>query len=211
MGGRSDLFKGIDKNIAANVRAYREAEGVSQEELAQRMAGRGFGFSQATVWKIESGQRPVRASELIALADSLKIFLVTSLTREPDATRYTIQLQQTGSAAADAYRAVKAAAAAYLNAQAQLAFAARESQDAGYGASELYTSWLDSPPEEAVLEARVEYGNEDRLSEHLNDEVGKILSALRSSGYEPVLRPEDIEYHGVELPEEEEEDGEDDN
>jgi hypothetical protein len=32
---------------------------------------RGFGFGQATIWKIESGQRPVKASELVALADCL--------------------------------------------------------------------------------------------------------------------------------------------
>ena len=66
-----DQYKDIDQNIAANLRTYREAGSVSQEELAQRMASRGFGFSQATIWKIESGQRPVRASELVALADCL--------------------------------------------------------------------------------------------------------------------------------------------
>ena len=68
MSARDDRYTDIDQNIAANLRTYREADNISQDELAQRMADRGFGFSQATVWKIESGQRPVRASELIALA-----------------------------------------------------------------------------------------------------------------------------------------------
>jgi transcriptional regulator with XRE-family HTH domain len=195
MGDRDDRFKDIDRNIAANVRAYREARGISQEDLAQQMTDRGFGFSQATIWKIESAQRPVRASELMALADSLGIFLPTYLTREPDATRYTIQLEQASANASRAYYAVKEAAAAYLEAQIQLVYAAREARDAGHAVTELHTSWLTSPPEEAVIEARVEAGHEEARSEQLNDGVTKILGALRSSGYEPVLRIEDIEYH----------------
>ncbi len=195
MSDPGDSYKDIDRNIAANVRAYREAAGISQEELAQRMTDCGFGFSQATIWKIESGQRPVRASELIALTDALGVSLATSLTREPEATKYTIQLKQTSAAASAAYHAVKEAAAAYLEAQVQLLFAAREAHDAGLGVTELYTSWLTTQAEEAVIEARVDQGHEATLSEHLNDEVEKILSALRSSGYEPIMRIEDITYH----------------
>ena len=83
MGARDDRYTDIDQNIAANLRTYREADNISQDELAQRMADRGFGFSQATIWKIESGQRPVRASELVALADSLGIMTATSPGRWP--------------------------------------------------------------------------------------------------------------------------------
>ena len=64
--------------------------------------------------------------------------------------------------------------------------------------TELYTSWLDSPPEEAVIEARVEAGQEAERSEQVNDAVSKILDALRSNGYEPALRIEDVEIHGAE-------------
>ena len=202
MGERDDRFKDIDRNIAANVRAYREARGISQEDLAQQMADRGFGFSQATIWKIESGHRPVRAGELMALADSLEIFLPTYLTRKPDATRYTIQLEQASANASRAYYAVKEAATEYLEAQVQLVYAAREAHDAGQPANELHTSWLTNTPEEAVLEARVEADHEEARSEQLNDGVTKILGALRSTGYEPVLRIEDIEYSdGRSLPE----------
>ena len=42
----------VEQNFAINVREYREQSGLSQEDLAQRMAERGFGFTQATVWKI---------------------------------------------------------------------------------------------------------------------------------------------------------------
>ena len=196
MGDREDRYKDIDQNIAANLRAYRETASISQEDLAQRMTDRGFGFSQATIWKIESGQRPVRASEMIALADSLGVFPATDLTRKPDATRHTIQLEHAKREAAAAYDRVKEAAAAYLETQVQLVFAARQAHDAGLAVTELYTSWLTVPPEEAVIEARVDAGHETAHSEQLNDAVVKILDALRSNGYEPTLRIENIEYHG---------------
>jgi hypothetical protein len=58
------------------------------------------------------------------------------------------------------------------------------------------TSWLETPPEEAVIEARVEADQKDARSEQVNDTVNKILDALRS--YEPALRIEDVEFHGAE-------------
>ena len=196
MIAREDRYQDIDDNIAANLRIYREAGNVSQEELAQRMADRGFGFSQATIWKIESGQRPVRASELVALADSLGILSPTSLTYKPDATRYKVQLEQANRNAQHAYETLQEAAAGYLEAQVVLVVAAREAQDAGLAVTELHTSWLDTPAEEAVIQARVEADQEAERSEQVNDEINKILDALRSNGYRPTLRIEDVEVHG---------------
>jgi len=117
-------------------------------------------FSQATIWKIERGQRPVKASELIALADSLRVMTAASLTRQPDAARHQVQLDQALRKAQDAYQALKKAAASYLDAQVELAVMARLAQDAGLAATELHTSWLDTPPEEAVIEARMEADQE---------------------------------------------------
>ena len=198
MASRDDRYKDIDQNIAANLRTYREAGTVSQEELAQRMADLGFGFSQATIWKIESGQRPVRASELVALADSLGVMAATSLTRKPDAAQHQVQLEQANRKAHHAYEALKEAAAGYLEAQFEVLVAARQAQDAGLIVTELHTSWLDTPPEEAVIQARVETDQEAARSEQVNDTVSKILDALRSNGYEPALRIEDVEVHGTE-------------
>jgi hypothetical protein len=64
--------------------------------------------------------------------------------------------------------------------------------------TELHTSWLDTPPEDAVIEARVEADQEAGRSEQVNNAVNKILDALRSNGYEPALRVEDVEIHGTE-------------
>jgi hypothetical protein len=39
---------------------------------------------------------------------------------------------------------------------------------------------------------RVEYETDDERHKHLNDEVNKIIDALRSNGYEPHRHIEDI-------------------
>jgi transcriptional regulator with XRE-family HTH domain len=196
MASHEDRFTGIDQNIAANLRTYREAASVSQEELAQRMADRGFGFSQATIWKIESGQRPVRVSELVALGDSLRVFPFTSLTSEPGEARHRAELRQANRNAHDAYEELKAAAAAYIEAQIELVVLARSAHDDGITVTELDTSWLSTPPEEAVIQARIEGDQEAALGWQVNEEVGKVLDALRTSGYEPSLRIEDVEVSG---------------
>jgi len=199
MGARGDRFTGIDQNIAASVRAYREAASVSQEDLAQRMSDRGFGFSQATVWKIESGQRPVKVSELVALADSLDVLTPMDLTSEPDIARHAAEMQQAHWKAHDAYQALKAAAAAYIEAQFELVFTARAAHDDGLAVPDLHTSWLRVLPEEAVIQARVEIYQEEAQAEQVSNEVGKVLDALRTAGYEPSLRIEDVEVAGSEL------------
>ena len=89
-------------------------------------------------------------------------------------------------------------AAGYLDAQVELVVVAREAQDAGLAVTELHTSWLDTLPEEAAIEARVEIDQEAAHSEQVNDAVDKILDVLRSNGYEPALRIEDVEIHSPE-------------
>jgi hypothetical protein len=91
---------------------------------------------------------------------------------------------------------VKAAAADYLRAQVDLVFAAREAYDAGFPVTELHTSWLTTPPEQAVFESRIEVRHEGELGDYRFDEVNKLMGALRTSGYEPNLRIEDVTVHG---------------
>jgi len=196
MGGREDRYKDIDANIATNVRAYREARGVSQEDLAARLAEAGFPFSQATVWKVENGQRPVKAAELAALADVLEIRGAMSLTLRPDTARHLIDLQEAGARASAIWHQVKDAAAEYLDAQLNLLVAAYEAREAGITVTELETAWLSTTPEEAVIQARVDSEDEATRSEKLNSEVVKILDALRANGYEPHLRVEDVTTGG---------------
>jgi transcriptional regulator with XRE-family HTH domain len=67
----NDAISEVDKALACNLMARRKALGLSQDELAERMVSRGFRFSQATVWRIESERRLVRITEAMALAECL--------------------------------------------------------------------------------------------------------------------------------------------
>lgn len=59
----------IDERIGQNLAIVRGD--TSQKELADRMRERGFKWSQATVWSIEHGERPLRLSEAQEVADIL--------------------------------------------------------------------------------------------------------------------------------------------
>jgi transcriptional regulator with XRE-family HTH domain len=197
MADPGDEYTSIDQHIATNLRAYREADSFSQEELAQRMTDRGFGFTQATIWKIESGQRPVRASELVALADCFGgVITAMSFTREPGGTRHRARLRKANRQAYGAYQALKEAAAAYIEVQIELAFAAYEAHNDGVTLTELDTTWLDMPPEEAAIEARIAADEAAGQSQNVAEAVGKVRDALRAAGYEPTLRIEDIKVGG---------------
>lgn len=47
-----------------------------------------------------------------------------------------------------------------------------------------------------MIQARVEADQEEGHSEQVNDAVDMIMESLRSHGYKPTLRIEDVEVHG---------------
>jgi transcriptional regulator with XRE-family HTH domain len=61
----------VDAFFAANLRAAREAAGLSQEALAAKMAAAGHPMRQQVIARVEAGQRPVRLGEAIALAEAV--------------------------------------------------------------------------------------------------------------------------------------------
>jgi transcriptional regulator with XRE-family HTH domain len=60
-----------DQNFARNFKQLREDMGMTQDEIVTRMAHFGFSFHQATVYKIEKGERKVGLGEAMALASCL--------------------------------------------------------------------------------------------------------------------------------------------
>lgn len=187
-------FARIDEYFAQNLRDYREAAGVSQEELARRMSERGYGFSQATIWKIEQSKRPVRIGEAVALAEALDLPSWRRLTTEPDQFKLGINVDRFSQHASEKYTELKAAAETYLDAQLQLAFAVREATDAGQAVHEHLRSWLEVPAEEAVIHARIEIEHADQDAERISREIGHVVNALREHGYAAVVDPADFEY-----------------
>lgn len=186
----------VEQNFATNVREYREQSGLSQEDLAQRMAERGFGFTQATVWKIEQGKRAVRIAEAVALMDALGLPSWMNLTRSPYAFRRDAQLQAAHRYAGVAYAAIKDATTEFLRAQVEVAVAAHEAREAGVAVNSMWTSWLEEPAERAVIEARIAYDREDAIHQDLHDTVSTIMDAIRASGYEPVINLDDMKTVG---------------
>lgn len=190
----------VEQNFATNVREYREQSGLSQEDLAQRMAERGFGFTQATVWKIEQGKRAVRIAEAVALMDALGLPSWMNLTRSPHAFRRDAQLQAAHRYAGVAYAAIKDATTEFLRAQAEVAVAAHEAREAGVAVNSLWTSWLGELAERAVIEARIAYDREDAIHQDLHDTVSTIMAAIRASGYEPVINLDEMKTVGTDSP-----------
>lgn len=187
MGAMTSEFSSVDQDVATNLRLWREAKKLSQDELAQRMTERGFGFSQATIWKIEQGKRPVKVSEAVALADALGLRSWNNLTADPDTVRHDAQVQTAHNRAGQAYQALKAAAAVYLDAQIAVAVTAYEAQQNGVNVAPLWTSWLPVLGEQAVIEARVEHARQDQIAMALSDATGHILQTLREHGFDPVI------------------------
>ena len=198
MTARKGSYADIDQNIAANLRIYREKSDLSQEDIAQGMTDRGFAFSQTTVWKIESGHRPVRAIELVALADCLKVASPMSLTYEPAFSLHLAELKRANGKAYDAYAALKEAAADYLKAQLGLLVAAYEAREDGMAPAGWETTWLDTLAEQAVIEARVELDRADGESMAITNAVTQVVAALRTAGFDPALRLEDVQVVGEE-------------
>lgn len=63
----------IDDEFGKALRIAREAKGVTQEELAEAVERMGIRLSQATIGKIERGDRKVTVGESHALARALRI------------------------------------------------------------------------------------------------------------------------------------------
>lgn len=72
----------LDARFADALRYSRTLEGLTQEQVADRMRGWGHeGFSQSTVWKIESGRRKATVAEAFLLARAVNNHLDAFLPR----------------------------------------------------------------------------------------------------------------------------------
>lgn len=76
-----------DKQVGDRVREARESVHLSQMDLAKMVRADGHKWSQATVWSIERGDRPLRLTEATCVAALCAVSLddLTSASpREPD-------------------------------------------------------------------------------------------------------------------------------
>lgn len=107
----------IDEQIGRNLARSRGS--LSQQDLATRMRERGWKWSQATVWSIEKGERPLRLGEAHDVADELRVTLSELLLADGAA-----QIMAHQRAVQRASDEVSAALERLREAQIQLAMAA---------------------------------------------------------------------------------------
>jgi len=62
-----------EDHFAANLRLLRDHRELSQESLAKQMTERGYRWQQATVYKIEKGERRMQLGEALAVAAILGV------------------------------------------------------------------------------------------------------------------------------------------
>lgn len=77
-----------DTEIGRNLARLRGE--MSQKDVADQMRRRGFKWSQATVWSVERGERPLRLAEADALSEFLEMSNLYSLTS--NRTTFNIRL-----------------------------------------------------------------------------------------------------------------------
>lgn len=102
---REQSHESIDQRLAANMRQLRERKGMSQSALAAEMTACGFSWHQQTVGRIESGQQPLKAVELVALADVLKTSVDRFTWSSPEANA-TERVYAAGTAVWESYEKI---------------------------------------------------------------------------------------------------------
>jgi len=149
-----------DKRIG---RAVLIARGeMTQQAVAAEMKRRGWKWSQATVWSIEAGERPLRLAEAEALADILEVAYSQFLATETDA-----QLWSMARRCSDAQREIIEAVRKFLTAReyldASLQFARQKAESVPYVLAD-GGGWLDKDALENTVRRAV------AMHEHRNPE-----------------------------------------
>lgn len=203
-----DIDGPVAEYFAINLREAREARGLSQADLAQRVKQLGHACTQATIWKLEQGHREPKLTEAVAIGQALGMWRWTELTARPDTFNLALTVDHWRHRVHELAGQVRAAAAAQIDALANLAMAVRDAREAGLGewAEGRSGGWLEFTPEATVLRealaARVAWEFEDQERDHRMDEeerlAAQITHALENSGVSLALKPEDIEIVGPE-------------
>lgn len=80
-----------EATFAENLKALRKAAGMSQDEFARAMTRRGIRWHQATVYKVENGERQIQLGEADAAAQILGVPLQQMIRAE---TETAVQVQR---------------------------------------------------------------------------------------------------------------------
>lgn len=168
-----------DEQIGRNLAALRGD--MSQKDLAAVMRGRGWKWSQATVWSIEKGERPIRLAEAEEVATILNI-QERELLIPKGAEHVAASSRSVGRAYSELLRASEQYDAARVGLAAQLdAVSASDwSEDL-----EKYGSWVDRDSVQVILDSRRHDGRIPELkpgeqaTEHRGKWVGRWYHSMK--------------------------------
>jgi transcriptional regulator with XRE-family HTH domain len=108
-----------DALVGRNVRRLRDAQGLTQADVAERLVEQGLPFRQQTIVKIEKGQRPLRQREARAIASALDV-LVDDLDAEEMVVDRAANLRRHTHDLYTSLEALKAAVGRFEEAKAHL-------------------------------------------------------------------------------------------
>lgn len=157
---------------------------LSQKEVADRMKGRGWKWSQATVWSVEKGDRPLRLAEAHDLAAVLNVS-VLHFTRTPPVVAVDIRSQELATAHDVLIQAVKS----YRSAQFRLATAADDAQRSGErlpADGELVLNRLEWTIEDVVRSVRARIAADERLNDELLVDRRRKREVIRGENGAPI-------------------------
>jgi transcriptional regulator with XRE-family HTH domain len=173
----------VEAAFAANLKYARERAGLTQDQLAAKMAELGFAFSQATIWKIEQGRRPVRIAEFQALSDVLdepaySLFLSAS----PATYGQRVQVRAARDRIVQASEAIESATAEYLQARRLLDMVIEASSphltDEDRAHPDFTNEWNELQPEVLALAARLLTDFDETERARFENEVSELCEAL---------------------------------
>lgn len=178
-----------DAEIGKNIARIRGAR--SQADVAAAMRTRGFKWSQTTMWKVESGERPLRFAEASELAEVLGIGLseFTFTTHAALIVRYATQQQENE-------RKLRTAVAAFLTGQRELAACADfVADETGFVDDELaqrVTDLLTTTPETVAEQERVAVRHETESKESLRRQQEALQRATDGDRAESIPPLEEL-------------------
>ena len=166
-----------DKQIGLNLVTFRGD--MSQKDLALRMRTLGWKWSQATVWSIETGERPLRLAEATDLAQILHTH-VSRLT----GTEVEAALEQLSRQVEEAQQTLRTNLRAYRHAQFALAAAADRALEQGVDlpfAGAMIESSLRTTPGDVLESMRRQQGRLNRENAILSQEQREKSSTIHDS------------------------------
>ncbi|WP_061962273.1 helix-turn-helix domain-containing protein [Demequina flava] len=140
---------GADAQIGRNLATFRGER--SQKYLAEKMRSRGWKWSQATVWAIEKGERPLKLAEAHDLVAVLNLFDVSRLLSGDAAAQVNAWTYQCSARSRDLIEAVKRMREAQINLTIALENLDSSGEPMTVGHYLSAESWLDKTTIETLV------------------------------------------------------------